>query len=270
MSYEEAREVVLSMQNVPMEPPPRKMDDILAVLEKRRGSESAYIEALVHRADMAPPKLQDPRNLYQFYKSRANARYELSRFNECRGDIRTAIAYDKQANIGDGALRQRLAELEMLAGRYESALELSRAAINVYKVSSWRANFCQAFQSRIHHRMGNFFRADTAIRKAKAAFHKIPPAARIGIIIDGGIMDFGNESDFLAAEAEILEAKGRYDNAHELRARVFNYHFSKRKLKPVGSVHAQMALADNLMGQRRLILAEKRLCAVTLPDIINI
>jgi hypothetical protein len=33
MSFEEARDVVLSMQNVPLEPPPRKMDDILALLD---------------------------------------------------------------------------------------------------------------------------------------------------------------------------------------------------------------------------------------------
>jgi len=30
MSYEEARDVVLSMQSIPLELPPRKMDDILA------------------------------------------------------------------------------------------------------------------------------------------------------------------------------------------------------------------------------------------------
>ena len=33
MSFEEARDVVLSMQNVPLEQPPRKMDDILALLD---------------------------------------------------------------------------------------------------------------------------------------------------------------------------------------------------------------------------------------------
>jgi len=33
MSFEEARDVVLSMQNVPLEPPPRKMNDILTLLE---------------------------------------------------------------------------------------------------------------------------------------------------------------------------------------------------------------------------------------------
>ncbi|MBI9083934.1 MAG: CHAT domain-containing protein [Desulfobacterales bacterium] len=257
MSLEQAREVVLQMQSVPMEPPPRKMDDILAILESGRGTGTDHVDSLIRRADVAPPDRQSPKDLYQFYKSRANARYELSRLNDCRGDIRTAIAYDKAAGVGDGTLKQRLAELEMLAGRYESALRLSLEAASIQKITKWRLGPYRAFQSRIHQRMGNFSLAERTIGMAKAAYKQVPAAARLSLIVDGGDLDMGNENDILAAESEMIEAQGRHDQAHSLRASVFNYCYSKRKRKPLGSVRAQMALAANLMGQGRLILAEK-------------
>ncbi len=45
MSYEEARNVVLSMQRVPMEPPPRKMDDILSLLNKKQQAGQDHMSA---------------------------------------------------------------------------------------------------------------------------------------------------------------------------------------------------------------------------------
>ena len=258
MSLDEARDVVLRMQSVPLEPPPRQMDDILAVLERHRRASTDALDALIDRANRPAPEIQNPADLYQFYKSRAYARYYLNRFQECREDIRKAIAYDAKAQIGDGTLQHQLAELEMRAGRYESALELSRDAIRVYKVGGWRMGPYLAFQSRVHHRMGNFFRADMAIRNAKALFRQVPSSARLSLIIDGGVIDIGNQNDLLAAEAEMLEAGGDYVQAHALRAMVLNYHYSKRHQKPLASVHAQIDMAANLMHQGRLVLAEKQ------------
>jgi CHAT domain-containing protein len=258
MSFEAARDVVLSMQSVPLEPPPRRMDDILAVLETRPDIEMEQLQALIHRADLPPPDLQNPTDLYQFYKARGYARCYLSRFNQCRADMHAAMTHDRQAGIGDISLQQRLAELEMYAGRYESALQMSKDILRARKLSGWRVGPYRAFQSRVHHRMGNFFRAGLAIANAKAAYAKVPATARFSLVEYGGEMDMGNENDILAAEAEMLEAQGLFDRAHTLRSRLYNYHYSKRQLKPINSIHAQIDLATNLMHRGRLVVAEQQ------------
>ena len=55
MSFEEARDVVLSMQNVPLEPPPREMDDILALLDSSRYAGQDHMAKLLRRADTPAP-----------------------------------------------------------------------------------------------------------------------------------------------------------------------------------------------------------------------
>ena len=257
MSFEEARDVVLGMQSVPMVPPPRKIEDILTLLERRPDTGNDPLDALIRQAEATPPGGLAPRDRYHFYKSRAQARYALSRLKKSREDIRKAIENDREAGVGDGSLKQRLAELEMAAGRYDSAMRLTREAASIQKLTKWRLGPYRALKSRIYQRMGNFPRAEETIRAAKIAYARIPKRSRLSLIVDGGTLDMGNENDILAAEAELLEAQGHYDQAHPLRARVFNYHYSKRRQKPGNSIHAQMAMANNLKGQGRLILAER-------------
>ena len=55
MSVEEARDVVLSMQNVLLEPPPRKMDDILALLDSSRYAGQDHMAELLRQADTPAP-----------------------------------------------------------------------------------------------------------------------------------------------------------------------------------------------------------------------
>jgi len=54
MSFEQARDVVLSMQSIPLSPPPRKLDDILAILEQPE-NEHEYMTEIFRRAESEPP-----------------------------------------------------------------------------------------------------------------------------------------------------------------------------------------------------------------------
>jgi len=253
MSLEEARDVVLSMQSIPLSPPPRKLDDILAILQQP-ANEHEYMTEIFRRADSSPPTGR-PADMFQFYKSRANARYELYRFQAAAADIRWAIAYGKTARIRDSFLYRRLAKIEMQAGRYEAAFDLSKEAL--YNVNKYRFGPYLGFQARILTRMGEFDRAEAAIERAYRQYQTIPAAARYSYIVHSGVHDVGNESDILAAEAELLETQGLYDRAYEKRVRLLNYQSQMRRKRPVEAVYAELDLATNLQLQGRLVEAEK-------------
>ena len=254
MSIEEARDVVLSMQGIPLSPPPRKLDDILAILEQPE-NEHAYMTEIFRRADSTPPSGRPPADMYHFYKSRANARYELYRFQAAAADIRRAMAYGKQAWIRDSFLYRRLAKIEMQAGRYEAAFDLSLESLS--NIDNYRYGPYLGFQTRILTRMGQFEFAESEIERAYRQYQTVPAAARYSYIVHSGVHDIGNESDILAAEAELLEAQGFYDQAYEKRVRLLSYQSQMRRQRPIEAVYAELDLAANLQHQGRLVEAEK-------------
>jgi len=253
MSFEQARDVVLSMQSIPLSPPPRKLDDILAILEQPE-SEHEYMTEIMRRADTEPPGGRAT-DMFHFYKSRANARYELYRFQAAAADIRWAIAYGKQARIRDSFLYRRLAKIEMQAGRYAAAFDLSQESL--YNVDKYRFGPYLGFQARILTRMGKFELAEAEIERAYREYQKVPAAARHSYIVHSGVHDVGNESDILAAEAELMEAQGLYDQAYEKRVRLLSYQSQMRRKRPIEAVYAELDLAANLQLQGRLVEAEK-------------
>ncbi len=256
MSYEEARNVVLSMQNVPLEPPPRKMDDILTLLDSTQYTGQDHMAELLRQADTPEPRNVSRSDLVQFYKSRGTARYELNRFNDAGDDYLRALDLDKSAEAQDSNLYNRIALLEMYAGRYETALDLSKTAMDMTRGRGWHRGSYMAFQSRVQHRMGNFWRAGQSNILAKKYYNEIPLWARHSLALYGDDAVIGYEKDIVAAEAEFLEAQGRYTQAYSLRTRVLNYCYSQRKTNPLGSVLARLAIASNLMYQGRLVDAE--------------
>jgi len=256
MSFEEARDVVLSMQNVPLEPPPRKMDDILVLLDSTQYAGQGHMAELLRQADTPEPGNLNRSDLVQFYKSRGTVRYELNRFNDAGNDYHRALDLDKSAENQDSNLYNRLALLEMYAGSYETALDLSKTAVGMIQGGAWHRGPYLAFQSRVQHRMGNFWSAGQSIILAKRYYRKVPSWARYSLTIDCGDDTIGNENDIIAAEAELFEAQGLYAQAYSLRSSVLNYRFSKRKERPLGAVYARLDLAGNLMHQSRLVEAE--------------
>ena len=262
MSYEEARKVVLSMQRVPMEPPPRKMDDILSLLNKKQHAGQDHMAALLRQADTPILSGKSQQDQLLFYKSRGYARYELNRFYDAGDDLHRAIDLGKRTGLKDSSLYRRLAELEMRAGRYDQAIDLSKTAMRMLSRSrggsSWLKGPYLGFQSRVQHRMGNFWFAGQSIKRAYGYYKTIPDWARYSLAAYGGeLRDQGTESEILTAEAELLEAQGQYTQAHSLRAQILNFQYSHRKLMPLGAVYARLALAVNLMYQGRLVEAER-------------
>jgi len=220
MSYEEARNVVLGMQRVPMEPPPRKMDDILSLLNKKQHAGQDHMATLLHQADAPILAGKSQQDLLLFYKSRGYARYELNRFNDAGDDLHRAIDLCKQTGLMDSYLYRQLAELEMRSGRYDVAIDLSKTAMGMASRSrggsSWLKGPYLGFQSRVQHRMGNFWRAGQSIKRAYGYYKTIPDWARYSRAAygTGKTRDPDTGNEILTAEAELLEAQGYYTQAH--------------------------------------------------------
>jgi len=262
MSYEEARNVVLSMQNVPMEPPPRNMDDMLSLLDTKQHVGQDHMADLLSKADTPIQAGKSQQDLLLFFKSRGYTRYELNRFNDAADDLHKAILLCKQTGLMDSNLYRQLAELEMRAGRYDEAIDLSRTSMKMLSRarggSSWLKGPYLGFQSRVQHRMGNFWSASESIKMAYSYYKTIPDWARYSLAAYGPeLRDQGTGNEILTAEAELLEAQGQYTQAYSLRAQVLNYQYNHRKQMPLGAVYARLALATNLMQQGRLVEAEK-------------
>jgi CHAT domain-containing protein len=257
MNIEEAREIVLSMQQIPMDPPSRRMDDILSLLEERDDPDPAYVLALKRQADMSDPVGQHSQDLYHFYKMRGYARFELNRFNACRKDLSKAIENGRKTGISDTALLYRLSEVEMRAGRYQSAMALAKSAMSSLGYRGRRVGPYQAYIGRIHLRMGNLMRARFSIRSGRNTYIQIPKSSRITMAVEAPKMDMPTEADVIVAEAELLEAQGQFTSAHPLRSAALNFNYRTRRHKPSGVINAWMALADNLRHQDRLVEADK-------------
>ena len=78
MSLEEAKKVSISMEEAPaFTPPPRRIDDILSVLDQPGQFETRITEKFKVQADATPPDTKDTRTLKGFYRDRGESKFEL-------------------------------------------------------------------------------------------------------------------------------------------------------------------------------------------------
>ena len=258
LSFEEAKSIVLEMQNIPILPPPRKLDDILVLLDKKPSQEKEQnLIRLKVIAESQPGLNMDNRDLFQFYRIRGMAQYELNRFLAARRDLHLAITFGKKADIHEPEMYRLLCDLAIHEGKYQEALQLSLLAIKGVKRGGYIYPPLLAYHSRVKVRLGNFSSAWRDIKKAKELYNKIPKSHRYSFIEYAEHIEVGNQNDLYVAEAEYLESQGLFKEAHPLRAQSLNYHFNLRQKVPLRLVRAKLALAINLQNQDRVMEAEK-------------
>ena len=93
MSVEEAKQVTISMSETTFAPPPRRISDILTILDKKSQFDPASIRELKAKADKSPPEKEDNTTLANFYYHRGQAASLLGRFKQSLEDYRTAFCY---------------------------------------------------------------------------------------------------------------------------------------------------------------------------------
>jgi CHAT domain-containing protein len=258
LSFDEAKRTVLEMQNIPLSPPPRKINDVLDLLNRKPDIEKEKNLARLKRIAREPaPVNHEPYNLFQFYKVRGMAKYELNQFNEASSDFKTSINYGVAANIHEPELYRLLADLAMNSGRYDEAMKFGNKAVEGVYQRSYIYPPLLAYNARIKLRLGDYTGAWLSIKRAQQLYSKIPPTHRYSFIASAKTVYIGNQNDLFVAEAEYLESQGQYIQAHQFRVRSLNFFYSLRNNMPLRLIRSRLSLASNLRLQGRLIEAEK-------------
>jgi CHAT domain-containing protein len=266
MSLQEAKEVTLAMEKSPVfTPPPRRIDDILSVLNQRGGSKSFVAEKLKSSADAQPPKTAAPETLKEFYANRGEAAFQLSLYKQAKEDLQKAMAFNIP-DINDGIIKHRLGIMEMNSGNFQKAIELLKASENYPQV------FGEGSGAQHHRGSGaqhhNAFGANTTLAHLYAKIGDLESAReakRKCELIRSGFRANPKSvfwSDFmtLRMDAEILAAQGKYAEAgvqYEKLRNIFSGPNIVRALdNPRTFNSVKVWYAENLLQQGRLIEAE--------------
>jgi tetratricopeptide (TPR) repeat protein len=93
MSLEEAKQVTVSMKEESFVPPPRRIDDIMAILESQNQFAHIVGARIKSRAEALPPDTDNRIILAKFYKDRSKRAWVLGRYSQSLEDSRKALHY---------------------------------------------------------------------------------------------------------------------------------------------------------------------------------
>jgi len=129
MSLDEAKKVTISMSGKSFMPPPRHVDDILAILDQPSRCDPIEVEKLKEITIAMPPNKGSNRDLANFFLRRGKAALTLGLFKQALEDTRTAFQHAEKANIYDFYMMRTLAIQETWFGNSERAVELFKQNI---------------------------------------------------------------------------------------------------------------------------------------------
>ena len=255
VSIEEAKKITASFRDTSFTPPPRKIADVMALLEKEKRADPKAAQALREAARREPPPGLSGSDLVQFYWARGLAAGRT-------GDVRQGIADLKRANRQSGSLDQRaqssivwdLAKAEHLGGNYADSLRHRKESIRIVpNKGSLLARL--SLMARIYAEMGDLEAADSMLAQAEEVLVEVM-----------GYRSWYRLSNFwtmhvLRAKGRILYAKGQLDEADRvmreaIKAAELNHRKKPDKFSGLHQDFSHRDLARNLIGQGRLVEAE--------------
>jgi CHAT domain-containing protein/Tfp pilus assembly protein PilF len=237
MSVEEAKKVTVSMRKESFVPPPRRIDDILAILAEPGQFNQTVSNKFKAKADKFPPENGNNRNLAYFYRERGQAALMLYRNNQALEDFFKAVHYAEKAKIRDYFFTNRLGVTEMWAGNYNRALELLEQSLKIEKIANTYYNLVIIFSS-----IGDLESAERLKRD--------------GIYIcrqSGSVM---SKIFSASMKAFVLEAQGKFAEAEKQWRQILSLADSIKNKYPVHALDNRTWLAANLLEQNRLVEAE--------------
>jgi CHAT domain-containing protein len=243
MSVEEARQVTISMDNKSITAPPRRIDDILAVLNQSAQDDLAIRQKLRAEIDKSPPQTDNPARLAVYYHRRGDAFVQLGRHSQALADLRQALDYSLQAGGPDHKLLKSLAVAEFSSGNFKHAIELFEQSLNKKERPS-----TYNMLVKLYTRVGDLESAQWAANR--------------GIILCNSLRNqkgWGKWPVILAAymKAMVLEAQGKFAEAEpHYRQILRNWSPSMQQKNPLSYIVHRIYLTRNLKNQDRLVEAE--------------
>ncbi len=241
MSVEEAKQVTVSMSGEAFVPPPRRIDDILTILDQPGRFDSEITEKHRAIANESPPNTYNVNTLYPFYVKRGQAALQIYRFNQALEDFRKALLFSRLAKISDPYILNRLGIIELWGGNFKRGIEFLEHSLSLKKQCSSYQQLVKAYAMQ-----GDLETSEKTKRDGVKFCNR--PNQWYGKNIHTPIM-----------KATILEANGNLMEAEtQWRHRLKNAALMKTQY-PMQFITGRTELAYNLRKQNRLLEAEQEL-----------
>ncbi|MCX5819728.1 MAG: CHAT domain-containing protein [Deltaproteobacteria bacterium] len=256
MSLEEAKKVAVSMAEAPaFVPPPRRVDDILSVLNQPGQFDFRITEKFRAQANEKPPETKDLGTLKAFYRNRGEAAYQLGHYMKAREDFLAAL------NVGiedrsDGSIKGGLGLVEAYCGNFRKAIDLSRES------STYRG-----YTSPSGYRFGLLV-SSLQLVNLYALIGDLDSAKNARLMgerwCNESRLDAENrfwcEMQLALMDAAIFRAQGKYSEAGEQHRKIKGLGFGPARvlleIHPRFLIYSDMLYAQNLLNQKRLVEAE--------------
>ncbi|MGD9306057.1 MAG: CHAT domain-containing protein [Desulfobacterales bacterium] len=258
MSVEKAKKVTVALSQKSFEPPPRRINDILEVLNQSYPPVDHIREKNKAEANASPPNTEDPAILANFYLRRGHFARELGRYKQNLEDLRMALSFaeDKNGKMEPQLSRKKyaliltqVAHAEGLAGNLIRAINLLEKSLDVHP----RA-LTYVLLAYLYWEMGNFQSTEKTLKAAikfcsqRLSYRRLSSRAR-------------NSLEYKRANmlAKSLENKGQYSEAEVYRrvtvAKLAS-NLEQEKAAFKSYINHRENLALNLASQGRLVEAE--------------
>ena len=210
MSLDDAKKVSIAMEkSSAFVPPPRRIDDLIEIINQPGQYDSQITEKLKARAKAKPPETTDPRTLKKFYRDRGEAYLHLYRNQQAKDDLQKALSYNI-FDPEDGMIKNWLGMIEYHFGNYHKAIELLKDS------SGYPSSHHAAFRNlvELYALIGDVDGAIAAKQKVIATCNNAyTPEHRFFCEFSTGYM----EALILAAQGKYTEAEIQYGKIKDLR-----------------------------------------------------
>ncbi len=235
-----------------MFPPPRRIDDILAVLDEPGQFDREIAEITKANADKLPPDTNDQVTLAEFYLERGEMAKQIGRPKQALADVRTALRY---AETGEGQkvsemsdkyyskILRKVGHLEKALGNLSRGHALLKRSLQIHESSSTYHDLAGLYFS-----VGDYKSGEEYTKKGiRYCNEKIRKGHKGWPVI--------SRDRF---RHRLLEAKGQFAEAEPyIRSQLKNMEkYGTMFDSPKGYIYSRSRLAQNLAKQGRLIEAE--------------
>ena len=243
MSVEEAKQVTVSMSGEAFVPPPRRIDDILSVLDQNAQDDLSSSKKARIEIDKPPPQTDNPATLAAYYHRRGDALIQMGRHSQALMDLRLGFDYSLQAGDSNHKLLKSLAVAEFVSGNFKLAIELFERSLRLKEHPS-----TYNMLVKLYTRVGDLESAEKYAKQGVSLCNRLRNQK-----------GWGKWPVILAAymKAMVLEAQGKFAEAEPYYRQVLrNYSSSMKQRYTISYVVQRIYLTRNLKNQDRLIEAE--------------
>jgi CHAT domain-containing protein/predicted negative regulator of RcsB-dependent stress response len=223
--------------------PPRRIDDILGVLDQSGQYDPEISKKFRAVIDKPPPQTDNPASLSVYYQSRGEALVQLGRHSQALADLRLAVDYSSRAGSVDHKLLKNLAYAEFTSGNFKHAIELMERSL---RLKEWPSTYNGLV--KFYTRVGDLESAEKFAKQGVSLCNRLRNQK-----------GWGKWPDILAAymKAMVLEAQGKFTEAEPYYRQVLqNWSPSMQQKNPQAYIVHRIYLTRNLKSQDRLIEAE--------------